>query len=466
MVSPFLVEKAISESLGEVPSVRKLRSGDLLVQVNTRKQAQTILKLNNLGSIPVTVSAHNTLNFSRGVISCGELFHTPIEEITQKLRSQGVTNVRRITIRKDGQLLDTKHLVLTFHTTRIPDSIKAGYMKLAVRHYIPNPLRCFKCQRFGHSKASCRGTLTCARCAEAGHDSYACTAVEKCKNCKGSHASFSRTCPTWKFEKEVISEKVMKQITYAEAKRNVKARLPAPEISYASAVQKTVQTKSTHMDPVVLPSVSVVFQASYIPSETCPKSAEAFINLPLNNTAKKPCLSKSGVPDCTADTPDFSNFKTVQNRKKLKKDSNINRNYLSKSVGKTLKSYKTVHSAAASKVNSDNNHSSKFWKTSPKQVSNTISKDVNPSSNSPKNKVIVTDEDTSHVHNYPASKKAEVLATDEEMSTSSAPEEILEYNISEELEETSSDVSTPSPPPPKATKQKLKYIIPTKYKNV
>ncbi|XP_055936894.1 uncharacterized protein LOC129966491 [Argiope bruennichi] len=346
------VEKAISESLGDVPSVRKLRSGDLLVQVNTRKQAQTILKIDNLGSIPVTVSAHNTLNFSRGVISCGELFHTPIEEITQKLRSQGVTNVRRITIRKDGQLLDTKHLVLTFHATRIPDSIKAGYMKLAVRHYIPNPLRCFKCQLFGHSKASCRGTLTCARCAEAGHDSSACTAVGKCKNCKGSHASFSRICPTWKFEKEVISEKVTKQITYAEAKRNVKTRLPAPEISYASAVQKTVQTKSTEIVPVVLPSVFVVFQASYIPSETCPKSAEAFINLPSNNTAKETSLSKSGVPD-------------------------------------------------------------------------------------------FTDEDTSHVHNYPASKKAEVLATNEEMSTSSAPEDILEYNISEELEETSSDAKDP-----------------------
>ncbi|KAF8791644.1 hypothetical protein HNY73_006484 [Argiope bruennichi] len=197
-----------------------------------------------------------------------------------------------------------------------------------------------------------------------------------------------------------------------------------------------------------------------------PLAFTAFINLPSNNTAKETSLSKSGVPDCTADPADFSNFKTVQNRKKLKKGSNINRNYLSKTVGKTLKSYKTVHSAAASKLNSDNNHSSKFWKTSPKQFSNIISKKVNLSSNSPKNKIIVTDEDTSHVHNYPASKKAEVLATDEEMSTSSAPEDILEYNISEELEETSSDVSTPSPPPPKATKQKLKYIIPTKYKNV
>ncbi|GBM45874.1 hypothetical protein AVEN_54678-1 [Araneus ventricosus] len=153
------MEKAISGYLGEIPSVRKLRSGDLLVEVSSQKQAQIIIKLNNLASIPVTVTPHASLNFSKGVVSCGELLNTSIEEIADKLKSQGVTHVRRISMRKGGQLLDTKHLVLTFHGSKIPESIKAGYMKLAVRHYFPNPLRCFKCQRFGHSKASCHAHL-------------------------------------------------------------------------------------------------------------------------------------------------------------------------------------------------------------------------------------------------------------------------------------------------------------------
>ncbi|GBN15210.1 hypothetical protein AVEN_23020-1 [Araneus ventricosus] len=170
-VSPFLVEKTISGYLGEIPSVRKLRSGDLLVEISSQMQAQIIIKLNNLASIPVTVAPHASLNFSKGVVSCGELLNTSIEETADKLKSQGVTHVRRISMRKAGQLLDTKHLVLTFRGFKIPESIKAGYMKLAVRHYFRNPLRCFKCQRFSHSKASCRGTLTCARCAEASHDS-------------------------------------------------------------------------------------------------------------------------------------------------------------------------------------------------------------------------------------------------------------------------------------------------------
>ncbi|GBN52930.1 hypothetical protein AVEN_47435-1, partial [Araneus ventricosus] len=202
---------AIATNLGSTKSTRKLRSGDLLIEIATRKQAQQIIQLKSLDTIPVTVSAHATLNSSNGVISCGELLHVPVEEVLKGFQPQGVTHVQRIKIRRNGHLIDTKHLILTFHSPKIPDSVRAGYIKLTVRSYIPNPLRCYKCQRFGHSKASCRLTLTCARCAEAGHDSSDCTASEKCVNCKGSYTSFSRSCSAWKFEKELIAEKVKKK---------------------------------------------------------------------------------------------------------------------------------------------------------------------------------------------------------------------------------------------------------------
>ncbi|GBO15309.1 hypothetical protein AVEN_52684-1 [Araneus ventricosus] len=129
----------------------------------------------------VTVSPHATLNCSKGVITCGKLLNVPTEEILKELQGQVVRHVRRISIRRDGQLLNTKHLILTFDSAKLPENIKAGYMRLSVRTYIPNPLRCFKCQRFGHSKTSCRGTLTCARCAEVGHESTDCTRTENSK---------------------------------------------------------------------------------------------------------------------------------------------------------------------------------------------------------------------------------------------------------------------------------------------
>ncbi|GBN26725.1 hypothetical protein AVEN_56158-1 [Araneus ventricosus] len=238
-VSPFLVQKAVDSTLGEVTSVRKLRSGDLLVEVKSRKQAQQIIKLKALATIAITVSAHTSLNSSKGVITCGELFNVSVEDITSELKGEGVTHVRRIFIRRDGQLLPTKHLILSFQTPILPDSVKAGYMKLAVRPFIPNPLRCFKCQRFGHSQTNCRGTLTCARCAEKGHISQQCTGQEKCVNCSGDHTSFSRSCPRWKQEKEIMAIKTKEQISYPEAKRKLLAQTPTSGLSYSSALQKS-----------------------------------------------------------------------------------------------------------------------------------------------------------------------------------------------------------------------------------
>ncbi|GBM74857.1 hypothetical protein AVEN_173922-1 [Araneus ventricosus] len=237
-VSPFLVEKAITGIVGTVTSTELTRSGDLLVEVSSRKQAQQILKLNSLSTIAISVQPHVTLNTSKGVITCGRLLNLSNEEITQELGGQRVKDVRRIKIRRDGELMPTKHFILTFNTPRLPEYIKAEYVRCSIRSYIPNPLRCFKCQRFGHSKTNCRGTLTCARCAAAGHESTDCTAVEKCVNCDGKHTSFSRSCPKWKVEKEIVATKYKNNISFPEARRLVKAQTPPSGKSYASVVDK------------------------------------------------------------------------------------------------------------------------------------------------------------------------------------------------------------------------------------
>ncbi|GBN33080.1 hypothetical protein AVEN_7618-1 [Araneus ventricosus] len=54
-VSPFLVEKALTSSIGDAKSTKNLRSGDLLIEVESPKQAKEITKLKSLSTIPVTV---------------------------------------------------------------------------------------------------------------------------------------------------------------------------------------------------------------------------------------------------------------------------------------------------------------------------------------------------------------------------------------------------------------------------
>ncbi|GFT59891.1 hypothetical protein TNCV_2286141 [Trichonephila clavipes] len=58
-----------------------------------------------------------------------------------------------------------------------------AYIRCPVRPYIPNPLRCFQCQRYGHSKTSVGASLP-ALVAGTGHDSVDCAKKEQCLNCK------------------------------------------------------------------------------------------------------------------------------------------------------------------------------------------------------------------------------------------------------------------------------------------
>ncbi|GFV53249.1 uncharacterized protein TNCV_1644811 [Trichonephila clavipes] len=169
-VSPFLIQKGLSATVGSVKAVSKMRSGDLLVEISSTKQAEQLLALQMLANIPITVLPHAILNSSRGVISESDLFkyNVPEQEILEGLQDQKVCAVRRITIRRDGQVVNTKHLILTFACPDLPQFITAGYLRCSVRPYIPNPLRCFQCQRFGHSKPTCRFWKThfCARCVQ------------------------------------------------------------------------------------------------------------------------------------------------------------------------------------------------------------------------------------------------------------------------------------------------------------
>ncbi|GFU18598.1 uncharacterized protein TNCV_1805841 [Trichonephila clavipes] len=127
----------------------------------------------------------------------------------------------------------------------LPSKIKAGYLNCKLRPYIPNPLRCFKCQRFGHSQNSCRGQLTCSRCAAVGHSSTDCTLEPKCINCSQIHTADSKLCPKWKTEKEIQTIKTNKNISYFEARK-----LIAPQFSqtYAQVAKPSIATSTTQTD--------------------------------------------------------------------------------------------------------------------------------------------------------------------------------------------------------------------------
>ena len=93
-----------------------------------------------------------------------------------------LTDVHRIVVKKNNVEIKTNTLILTFNTPQIPDYLKICYLNIPVTQYVPNPIRCYKCQRFGHVTGRCKHSETCARCSETGHKDDTCTKGYKCIN--------------------------------------------------------------------------------------------------------------------------------------------------------------------------------------------------------------------------------------------------------------------------------------------
>ncbi|KAH9372565.1 hypothetical protein HPB48_017852 [Haemaphysalis longicornis] len=66
--SPFAIAKALNQLVGKDYNARKLRNGDVLVEVHTREQSAKIKEVAKIEDMNVTVTTHNSLNFSKRVV--------------------------------------------------------------------------------------------------------------------------------------------------------------------------------------------------------------------------------------------------------------------------------------------------------------------------------------------------------------------------------------------------------------
>lgn len=237
-------------------------NGTLIVKTETRAQTKALLKCTRFCEKDVTISLHQARNTTKGTIFAPEMRYMSEDEILEGLRPEGVSHVRRLTTFRDGQRRDTSLLAITFNTTKLPDTLLAGHIRYEVRVFIPNPLRCFQCQRFGHSSKFCKQDARCHKCGAAPHEGSPCSAPMKCLNCNATdHATNSTQCPTWKEEKSICEIKAKTGISYPEARRRVKAEqaTPVPGKSYAKAASVQTTSISTQTEPLpALPPLQVL----------------------------------------------------------------------------------------------------------------------------------------------------------------------------------------------------------------
>ena len=255
-LSPFIIEKVLISIAGSPKSVKKLRTGGLLVEVEKPQHSKNLLALKKFYNISAKCSVHGSLNSSRGIIRCPDLAGVQEEEIVSELSSQGVIEARRIRVYRDNVRRDTNSIILKFNTAILPKVLKIGYLKVPVDVYIPNPLQCYKCFKFGHHERQCNADPHCKRCGDNENESYhldPCNKAMKCLNCGEDHYSTSRTCKVWQREKEIITIKHRESLSFAEARKIVNAR-HALGASYSSVTKsnsnKTINLKDAQTQTV------------------------------------------------------------------------------------------------------------------------------------------------------------------------------------------------------------------------
>ena len=243
-LSPFAIEQGIKGIAGTPKFFRKLISGDLLVKITTKSHCQNLTNCAALVNIPIRVFPHRTLNFSRGVIRCKSLNVCSEQELLAGLSAQGVFKAR-CCMRKNaaGQMERTGTYFLDFNSPDLPSDIKICFENITILPYVPNPLRCYKCQRFGHSKTHCRKKEVCAKCCQENHIFENCPNEPFCVNCEGAHPASDKNCPQWKKEKEIQSYKTTNNCSFKEAREAIEKQTPGNK-SWAAAATATATPHS------------------------------------------------------------------------------------------------------------------------------------------------------------------------------------------------------------------------------
>lgn len=112
--------------------------------------------------------------------------------------------------------------MVQFSTKELPAELYFRFMRYRVREFTHKPIRCYKCQKFGHVAKLCKGTKRCAKCG-GEHDYGECGegVKPKCCNCGGGHSAAYWGCEVMRRETEIQSVKRKDRVPYAEAVKRV-----------------------------------------------------------------------------------------------------------------------------------------------------------------------------------------------------------------------------------------------------
>lgn len=237
--NPFLIAKSVKEQVGSISAAYRDKDDHLVIKVRCAKKAAKLLLMKELiDGTKVMVTEHARLNQAKCITTCHTVEDLSEEELTEELADQGVIGVHRLG-RKGSK---SATMAITFRGTVVPKEVFFGFDRCATRPYKQNPMQCFRCFDYGHTKARCSAEQErCRNCSRAhtiekdGDGKTICTAAANCLHCNGAHSPTSRTCPKYAEEEQINEIRTKEDKSAREARRLFLERKATNANSYASA---------------------------------------------------------------------------------------------------------------------------------------------------------------------------------------------------------------------------------------
>ena len=218
------LDSSLFKKAGILRATTNRFKGHVVIEIMDNRTIMDLCKIQKLGEWEVKCNLPYAKRVHCGVLQ-GVHPLIPEDEISESLTNAGfpfekLTRIHRTT--SEGRV-KTHSVKVDFliPLDELPREILVNYNPCRLRPYEHNPVRCFKCQKFGHVSSQCKtqGKNTCSKCA-GDHLVHECTqGVEnyKCANCEGPHPSYSKYCPKFLEKKAVDDTARHHGVSYAEA---------------------------------------------------------------------------------------------------------------------------------------------------------------------------------------------------------------------------------------------------------
>lgn len=249
-VSPFVLTSTLANKIGEIEFAKILNDGNLFVRCANAGQMDKALKIKDIAKCKVENSGRVGTRKKDGKIGVitGVPLSVNMEELKKNIKGAKILSVQRMKTKRDGVVKDSETVSIEFEEESVPKKVFLGFMSYPVRMFVPKPMRCFNCQRFGHTAKNCKRQKRCARCG-GDHDYGLCGSgiSPKCCNCGGAHNVAFSGCEVMRRETNIQKIRVEKRITYAEAVKVTRERENKTHKEIDMVVQEQQQSVSEGM---------------------------------------------------------------------------------------------------------------------------------------------------------------------------------------------------------------------------